>query len=106
MPGKRQALLPRRLCAQARSRDLKRAVQEGSVLGRGRSCVGGGEDFSRTIGSRGMGVAVAFRSRSNSSSLVCLVCENPREVEEKSRNLTTSERDEEGKGVWVVRGYL
>lgn len=72
----------------------------------GRSCVGGGEDFSRTIGSRGMGVAVAFRSRSDSSSLVCLVCENPREVEEKSRNLTTSERDEEGKGVWVVRGYL
>lgn len=31
-----------------------------------------------------MGVAVAFRSRSDSSSLVCLVCENPREVEEES----------------------
>lgn len=77
LPGRTEALLPRRLCAQARSRRVQ--CWEG-----GRSRVGGGEDFSRTIGSRGMGVAVAFRSRSDSSSLVCLVCENPREVEEKS----------------------
>ena len=42
-----------------------------------------GEDFSRRIGRRGMGVAVAFSGRSDSSSLVCLVCESPRKVEEK-----------------------
>lgn len=47
------------------------------------SCAGRREDFLRTFGLRGMGLAVAFRSRSDCPNLVYLVCESPREAEEK-----------------------
>ena len=58
-------------------------MRDGTVLGSKEEPVGGREGFPRTNGRRGMGVAVAFRSRSDCSNLACLVWESPREVEEK-----------------------
>lgn len=58
---RRQALLPRRLCAQVRSRDLECAVPDGTVLGsKGELCWGKG-GFSQNFWEEGHGVSCGFK---------------------------------------------